>query len=253
MMYVQLNRLGEYIPFSYSIKDICVYEGIEEKPYLPYGTIKNGYKVKTQDMNTQQAVKNLDIPTGYELYGETDYYYKKLDKWFIHNEWNKAIFKNLEWSVEEVSTDKVRYLCGSLKSKINDDISNAKCNILSVVTENENKNGIFLDTEKNLICYIDSLLDETDITKFMQLLNDTNAYMIYPLNTPTETEITDITFIEELESLTKLESYYPETNISVEKVTENDETELPILEVEYYKSIQSMQDEINELKEKINN
>lgn len=237
------RNLGEYnsIPTKefttteneYYIR-ISVYVNVIDKLQLEKNT-------PTDYIPHEETVKNLDIPTGYELYGETDYYYKKLDKWYVHNEYSKVALKELDWITSNTLNDKTRYITHSLEGKIlgalNNDtkVKNAKCTILSIVTAGQTYSeteGLSVSDSGFTVIFIDDLSTETDTTKFMELLQDTNAYLIYPLAEPTETEITDETFSQQLEDLYNAEIYEGVTNIDTSTEYE-DMVELPNLNLHY--------------------
>ncbi|NLW14844.1 MAG: hypothetical protein GX038_01080, partial [Erysipelothrix sp.] len=59
-----------------------------------------------------------------------------------------------------------------------------------------------------------SNLSTKDVTGFKNWLSTHNTAVYYPLATPTITEITDTTLIEQLDNLEKAYSYDTQTNIS---------------------------------------
>ena len=98
-IYFQTTVLGSYDSLTYSIKDVCIYEGEDDKPYEPYGAmpspgfrseIKNvgdngNINIKiTNDADLEQTF-NLEVEDKFSLKavkGYEDSFVRKSDGWY---------------------------------------------------------------------------------------------------------------------------------------------------------------------------
>lgn len=143
--------------------------------------------------------------------------------------------KDSIWGRASTNTTSIRrYYNDNFKNILKAPISNSLktekgiyCNILSETTAELNYRkvqGIASDTDGRIYTYIDSL-SESDITALIDLFTSTNAYMLVPLATPSKTEITDTTLINQLDEIYKLLSNNGTTIIE----TECEEGNIPII------------------------
>lgn len=177
--------------------------------------------------------------------------YKTVTKASVYNEWSKHImdgvtnkFKSkhgslytdtngfyslvIENKMKNVTYDKIK--CNYLKSFNGGSFSAYKTTCL---WNESNTNSMFASIP---------FLTLTDANKWLQELNTagTPFEIVYPLETPTVTEITDETLLAQLESLINAETYRYVTHIDTE--TENLK---PNLKLTYRKDLETMFENIN--------
>lgn len=156
-----------------------------------------------------------------------DYFYKSGSKWYLHKEIEKVVLNGDEswnyytntskpvfWIDPTVGTKTFNYLqesglicyCDSFQGKGQvssmDDVYDLGNNVIT-----------FRTSYKRLVIRDDSI---TSIGDFRAWLSSNNIILYYVLATPTDTEITDTTLINQLNALEQAMSYDNQTNISQE-------------------------------------
>lgn len=156
-----------------------------------------------------------------------DYFYKNGSKWYLHKEIEKVVLNGDEswnyytntskpvfWIDPTVGTKTFNYLqesglicyCDSFQGKGQvssiDDVYDLGNNVIA-----------FRTSYKRLVIRDDSI---TSIGDFRAWLSSNNIILYYVLATPTDTEITDTTLINQLNALEQAMSYDNQTNISQE-------------------------------------
>ena len=156
-----------------------------------------------------------------------DYFYKSGSKWYLHKEIEKVVLNGDEswnyytntskpvfWIDPTVGTKTFNYLqesglicyCDSFQGKGQvssmDDVYDLGNNVIT-----------FRTSYKRLVIRDDSI---TSIGDFRAWLSSNNIILYYVLATPTDTEITDTTLINQLNALEQVMSYDNQTNISQE-------------------------------------
>ena len=180
--------------------------------FARYGTSSGNTtfsEIKVIEGNKEQYISNTPIELN-KIGNYQDYIYKT-DKWYLHKEIRKQVLVGTEnWQRYSASPNYVFYIDDSiyhngsasdnpiLSDKFKPDFSN-------------NDGNIYLGNSHRLaICT--SL--ETSVDNWKTWLSNNNTLVYYALATPTNTEITDDTLLEQLETIKR--SYDGITNISQE-------------------------------------
>ena len=184
----------------------------------------------TSATNTLMANANIMLEKGskansYTPFGTTpielckignyqDYFYKDSGKWYLHKEIGKVVLNGSEnWqyyngiqyitSISDYKLSGLICLCSHYIAQQN----------VSISGDMIDKHIAFRNTVNNPNLYIkDSTY--TDSTTFKTWLSTHNTSVYYVLETPTTTEITDTTLINQLEELYIAKSKENQTNIS---------------------------------------
>lgn len=228
-------------------RNILFYDNIDSSEVLTFysngpGTYSNFMLTKgTQELSYQPYV----TPYNYPLYSENDYIYKKDNKWYVHNEFDRYDFTGLEgWGKHETTNNNAFYLPPAInpikdKMKIPENpttvleiYSNRLLtdNLTNTVFQNQSSISfssigyIYISTTLNGISTIDA---------FKTFLKNNSTYMIYPLATPTETEITDSLLISQLQTIENIYTYKGITHINI-----NGSEILPLLDITYVSNIE---------------
>lgn len=140
-----------------------------------------------------------------------DYIYKT-DKWYLHKEVGKVVLNGSEsWSYEG-GRFVVNFLINALNTSGR---QQALSNYFNYVASGSASYGIFIykasDTNYQIYIYD---TDYTTANDFKTWLGTHNTNVYYVLATPTDTEITNTTLINQLEALKGAMSYEGQTNIS---------------------------------------
>lgn len=219
---------------------------ISSQPIITYntrtsGTIISGandrylgvfYYLSSADTLTEEEIRNsIQVEEGskanaYTPYGTDpielckigdyqDYFYKSGSKWYLHKEISSSLFDGSEtWTYSSSNT--VFYTDALTLSQTS---SNLFCNRFSKVANtttyaNMNTGEIKYDgtgSKRIIIKYTDI----TSVADFKTWLASNNIKVYYPLETATDTEITDTTLISQLEAIYNA-PLYEETNITQE-------------------------------------
>lgn len=194
-----LSPTGDY--------EIMVENNVKANAYTPYGT----------DPIELCKIGNYQ-----------DYFYKSGSKWYLHKEIGKTIFNGSEsWSYS--SGNLVFYTDVLTLSRTN---SNLFCNRFSKVANtttyaNMNTGEIKYDgagSRRIIIKYT----NYTSVTDFKTWLASNNTKVYYPLETATDSEITNTNLISQLNNLQQVKSYQGTTYIY------SDNEVGPILDIDYY-------------------
>ena len=156
-----------------------------------------------------------------------DYIYKENNKWYKHSEIGKVVFNGSEnWNVSsywEKTNTNVYY--ATIKDDIyfpdwtsnyclsNYFITYARNPLYSLDDNGLGFSGTAGITSPSFTIRIDKTL-ASDTQNFKTWLSTHNTIVYYVLATPTDTEITDMTLISQLEEISKTLSYQGQTNIT---------------------------------------
>ena len=138
-----------------------------------------------------------------------DYIYKEDDKWYLHKEIGKVVLDGTE-DIRQVNATRYRVIISNI---IKEDNANVVVigKYFNGVSYNDRKNTGEITFYSNNSLYLQSSTFSTlEDTKTWITNNKPPFY--YALATPTDTEITDTTLLEQLETIKK--SYDEQTNIS---------------------------------------
>lgn len=150
-----------------------------------------------------------------------DYFYKDSNKWFLHKEINKLVLNgnnNEDWRIFTTNTtgknrwrlsyENIYYSTGG------NVVVPIYCDKLIQNSPNDTyrcNQGIAVDNASQLLFYIDSV-SSYNLTQFKEWLSNNNLTVYFILETPTNTEITNQTLINELNNLYNAQ-LLEETNI----------------------------------------
>lgn len=172
-----------------------------------------------------------------------DYIYKSGSKWYLYKAINKITLDGSEnWAKQygdnlfnlsgaDCSNYEVfvvgyglsnYYKYNSVQSGINNNTSNGEFALQ--IGSSYIFNGLFIKNE-----------NFSDVDDFKSWLNGHNTYIYYPIATPTTTEITDTTLINQLEALINAETYKNITHIDT-----TGEDLAPNVQVVYRKDLETM-------------
>lgn len=147
-----------------------------------------------------------------------DYIFKNGDKWYLHKEIGKEIFngnENYSLRTDIVVSGYKCYRCSTFDYTLLGDISSAYSNYFEYVQSGAIANTFrLIKTNNYAIQFIISETLASDKDAFKTWLSTHNTIVYYVLATATETEITNTTLINQLESLKGAMSYEGQTNIS---------------------------------------
>lgn len=173
--------------------------------------------------DTQSQTYQVNLPSNMELCKIStyqDYFYKDNGNWYLHSEVGKVMVNGSEdWNRTSIGgysrfeLDGVDYLKGTAATTTPNFISNyliAK-NFTEVANGNAGVSWWWNVSRKLLII---GLGDDRTLSDFKTWLSTHNTTVYYPLETPTNTQITDTTLITQLDNLQKAISYDTQTNIS---------------------------------------
>ena len=200
-----------------------------------YFIFRFGYynSVSGTTYKTKVMVSYNEIPTTYEAYNGTtytinlgdielnkigtyqDYFYKENDKWYLHKEIGKVVLNGSESWI--YSTSNSVFYVDEWQDRLansNDMISNYFKLVPTNTTYANMVNGDFRRDTGTQARSIFKNTAYTDLNSFKTWLSTNNVSVYYVLATPTNTEITDTTLIEQLEAIKSANSYYGTTNIN---------------------------------------
>ena len=200
----------------YNTRNAQLEQGSTVTDYTPFS--KKNYPIS---LGTRELSKIGDYQ---------DYLYKNNGKWYEHKRNNKHLLKPTSVSLEENGI-RARY---TVPIPVNT-YPPAYCNYFGigtsysevVNTSGNTPNLLNINATGTLLCNVGGY---TTTNEYIDLFANNDIYLYYPLATPTETEITNTTLIEQLEAISKAKSVKDKTYI-----TQTNE-ELPfILDVEAIK------------------
>jgi len=168
---------------------------------------------------TLETTYPITLPANMELckIGDyKDYFYKQDDKWYLHKEIGKVVFDGSEdenWADSKVS--------GYTTLRFRSNLGVSIVNFLGYCDKFTMRTGTVQDVEN---CYNTTAqvylsinpnrLNGTTVSDFETWLSNNNVIDYYVLATPTNTEITDTTLINQLNAIKDATSYTGTTNIS---------------------------------------
>lgn len=190
--------------------------------YINSGTTLTNFKITPQLEVGSKA--NSYTPYGVapiELNGLStfkDYIHKENGKWWVHKATNKATLtgSNSEgWQLNSSGTYTKYQWSAALPDKYNVVNTSICSNYFTQITvsQGDAKNvigiayGVYPSYSLQIVSSISTLAE------WKTWLSTHNTDVIYPLATPTETEITDATLISQLNALSKAKTYDGATNI----------------------------------------
>ena len=141
-----------------------------------------------------------------------DYIYKENGKWYLNKQIGKVVLDGSEsWNRWTTNTFYITKL-----TEIRNALSNYYTYNLTATGGGQLSNGEFFihdSQNNNAVIFKNTGIDDS-IDSFKNWLSTHNTIVYYVLATPTTTEITDTTLIEQLDNLEKAYSYDTQTNIS---------------------------------------
>ena len=222
---------------------------------IPVKVVDGEYEVTVSNSdNTQSQTETIDTSPN-PLYLEDDYYYKQNGNWYVHNEGAKFDLTNITW---EKQASKNRFYTQNYKTILkrpsaNNVLTNGKSNIFKIITASQTylqNDGLAIDMKGIIYIYYNDYESYTG-EQFTTLMNNKNGYLIAGLESPTNTQITNTTLINQLEALlTLLTAYQDQTNISQ---AHNEAQADMIINAKTIMSMRYLQNEIEELKQAILN
>ena len=195
---------NEYVLFSFrnssdttiattNISNIQIEKGSKANSYSPYGA---SY-IELNKISTYQ-----------------DYIYKDNDRWFLHKEIGKVVLNGSEeWDIATATGFQAFVLNGAVNTGSLIGFSNYYKNFASSKwTYMGNNNFIVGRNNNQIIIRNDNISTTSDLETW---LSTHNTLVYYVLATPTDTEITDTTLLEQLENLNKMTLYEGINNIPI--------------------------------------
>lgn len=172
--------------------------------------------------NTQSQTYQVNLPSGLELCKIStyqDYFYKDNGNWYKHSEIGKTIFTGgsdetwVYFSTAQGSLFRNDYVGVSINGQI--PISNYFVGVDGSSSRYNNTIYFNYGASPLLHSTFDIVMSQFDnVTDFKTWLSTHNAIVYYVLGTPTTTEITDTTLVNQLNALKNATSYDTQTNIS---------------------------------------
>lgn len=173
---------------------------------------------------TDSNTYNIDLPSGMELCkigNYQDYFYKDSDKWYLHKEIGKVVLNGSEptWGRADGNDNyrDFRIPISDIALANTDPIGYIDNRFVAKTSSYWNENGEHLvqmnDKRLSFRIAVSRLTDSTR-ESWISWLTNNHITTYYALATPTNTEITDTTLINQLEELYIAKSKENQTNIS---------------------------------------
>lgn len=197
---------------------------------------------------------SLTLPEGIKLYGKEDGFVYLTEEqaieleldgegWYVYNEWGEITFTGNENLIEEISqkgdTTNLFALNNTIFTSINNyTATGAKCNYFEEATANTiwvtTSNDIKFSINVSHAIHFRTTMSLTEFKTWVQEKNTEGnpLKVVGKLVNPAYTKITDSTLISQLETLKKVFSHYPVTNI--DSVSENENAPI-YFNVTYFK------------------
>lgn len=144
-----------------------------------------------------------------------DRIYKDNGKWYLEKKIGKTVFNGSEkWNLDTNKT--ITQVFGSvypLTNKLENNDSSFN-NYFILNNPGDTEKLAYGGTGKNVLFLAINKTTASTLSELKTWLSTHNVIVYYVLNTPTTTEITDTTLIEQLDNLEKAYSYDTQTNIS---------------------------------------
>ena len=176
--------------------------------------------------------------------------YKRVTRASIVNSYSKHIMdgttNKFTYTHPGIFTETNKFFQFQIKGKKKTAMNDEKCNYLKVVrgsADNAIKENCLWHEDNTTIMYMSiPFLTTAEANTWLQELNTagTPLEIVYPLATPTETELTDATLLSQLEALINAETYKNITHINT-----TNEGLKPSLEVVYKKDLETMFNNLN--------
>ena len=216
------DSTAQYLVLNYAGGSIGEYQAVINGIQIEYGTKSNTY--------TPFGTTPIELN---KIGTHQDYIYKENDKWYLHKEIGKIVLDGSEnWVSETAYTGYYRFDVSGILPTLtrgNDGFNNRFTQ--RVNQPHGDYQYLYLQQNNGYIHIqiLQSLLTNGDVSTFKTWLASNNVNVYYILATPTNTEITDTTLIEQLDELESATSRNGETNINQ---VNNDE--MFILGVDYF-------------------
>lgn len=235
--------------FPFSLFEKLLGNG-EIKPFMCLNS-----EIDKSYIESEQQIKAVELPENVKLYGKEDGFIYLTEEqatelelvdgegWYVYNEWGEIVIVGTEHfiEIESIRTPKTyvyQFDYTKLMSPTNNNVIGAKCNYF-----NENTANNIWSTKTNLEAFSlninHTLHIRTEIAPdlFKTWLEEKNTEgnplkVVGKLVNPAYTKITDSTLISQLETLKKVFSHYPVTNI--DSVSENENAPI-YFNVTYFK------------------
>lgn len=169
-----------------------------------------------------------------------DKIYKSNGKWYLHKEFKKYYLKGFNFNTEANSGNyRLVYqtpLTDLKKPSSNFDLPIVLCSHYTAKAANDTLNnvqGISMSQSNRIYIYDKNYNTSSSASAYNTWLQNNNPYIIWQLSTPTETEITDETLIEQLEEIET------ETGTNIFEVS-SDNAVLPSLNVKRLKELEKL-------------
>jgi hypothetical protein len=224
---------GDFRLLTFTTKNTTKYISFYEGGYAAYNSVNemvdtiklmlvkgNSIPTSLSEYELYQAdTYNIDLPSGMELCkigNYQDYFYKDSGKWYLHKEIGKVVLNGSE----NITAYDATSLTGSYQATF--DILTKPTNTEKIILSDNFLGSLLNDRsiKTNIIyTFTDGKLRianniTTSMNDFKTWLSNNNTTVYYVLSTPTSTEITDTTLINQLEELYIAKSKENQTNIS---------------------------------------
>lgn len=225
-LYAQFFINGAGAVFNNCVVQCQITKGTEDKEYLPYGLIGRKYNVNSKNSDASlEQIYPLDL-SNHPLYNESDCIYKQDNKLYVHNDFKKVNAKDLSWSMNDVGIEGITYKQFFAKTTFEpqtllpDSIGKIFSNTFKTSSAGNNKeNYMYIGNTGLLVCVAPKNANGNYITtldEWKTAIQDT--YFVGKLATPTETEITNTTLINQLEAIANMKTYKGGTHITFDDI-----------------------------------
>lgn len=147
-----------------------------------------------------------------------DYIYKDSDKWYLHKEIKKVVLNGTYVNSRGTTGTNAYYLSTSIVTLNDNTKALVICDMFNSVSFNNRADGNYNTYSQNGFINLrtgnNTTLDWSTLDKAKEWANSNSPIVYYVLETPTTTEITDTTLINQLEELYIAKSKENQTNIS---------------------------------------
>lgn len=148
-----------------------------------------------------------------------DYIYKYSGKWYLNKQIGKVVLDGSEDWAKSSRTTVHRYsVANIIQTVFNPDVVDLMSNYFTCITQNQSDSDNIGLSKLNANGFMNNFdLSNTGfdtLEKYKTWLSTHNTIVYYILETPTITEITDTTLIEQLDNLENAYSYDTQTNIT---------------------------------------
>ena len=171
--------------------------------------------------DTQSQTYQVNLPSGLELCKIStyqDYFYKDNGNWYKHSEIGKVVLNGTEYWIRNTSYPNAYYVDNYFNDIIQDADRTMYCDKFSYGGKISSSSSVAVNKFYTWTALLNRLIVGTDLftsaDDFKYWLSQNNSSIYYPLETPTNTQITDTTLITQLDNLQKAISYDSQTNIS---------------------------------------